>query len=126
MEENKDNLSVINIQDPNNYLWIETIYFGAKVERLIRDPSLDINELNEFKLRALECYTESCRQIRSRFSFEDLHQKFASKFSPKEAMSGDILTISEYNFLVISILGSWPWYCWHRVADFDRNIRNEK
>ncbi|XP_074038465.1 protein FAM200B-like [Leptinotarsa decemlineata] len=95
--ERKSSIDKINVTDPHNYIPIESTYFGAKVDALLKqDINIHMQELTSFKLRCLEFYTEICTQIKERFDFSDKILSFASNFIPETACEGSIRSIAEF------------------------------
>lgn len=99
IEEKKLNEIVPN--NPNNFLPLEELYLGAKVDVIEKDPNLNIppTELHNFKLRCLDFLIEVSIQIRRRFNFEDPHLMFASNFIPNKIINGSKRSITEWYHL---------------------------
>lgn len=95
--ETKD-FSKINLNDPNVFKPLENIYFGAKLDAFINSNACRCSkeDINNFKIRALDYYVELCKQIRKRFNFADKHLHFASNFAPCVAKSGSILSVANF------------------------------
>lgn len=62
--------------------------------------NLSNNDLHSFKFKCLDFYIELCQQIKTRFNLGDKHLKFAELFNPQKVLSGQILSISEYESLL--------------------------
>lgn len=83
---------------PNNldyYLKLEDIYMGANVELFLNNHSIPQEELNKIKINILNFYVELCEQVRKRFDFNDKCLIFLTNFQPKQALSGNVSTITE-------------------------------
>ena len=90
-------LSTIQFTNPRNLKPLEEMYFGAKLDTMMKSGVvIDPKEMNNFRLRALDFYQELCKQIKIRFNFDDPHLKYASNFTVKNALSGDVISITEY------------------------------
>ncbi|KAJ8930521.1 hypothetical protein NQ314_016668 [Rhamnusium bicolor] len=83
----------LTTSDPKYFIKLEDIYFGAKVELPILNGNVEVMELKNFRLRALEFYVELCQQIKKRFNFENPVLQFISNFNPKNALSGEVNSI---------------------------------
>lgn len=93
----------VNVFSPNNYLDINQIYFGGKVDTFLKNPdtanTVSANDLHNFKMHCLQFYIELCVQLKKRFDLKDEHLIYASTFVPKKAISGEILSISQFTYL---------------------------
>ncbi|KAJ8912030.1 hypothetical protein NQ315_000523 [Exocentrus adspersus] len=83
----------VDSNNPRHFMPLEKIYYGANVEILISQQTLDKNDLHNFRIRALDFYVELSTQVKSRFKFNDPVLKFVSNFEPKVALSGKIGSI---------------------------------
>nr|WP_253308757.1 hAT transposon family protein [Rickettsia endosymbiont of Ceutorhynchus assimilis] len=90
---NENNLKNIDPKNPRNFLTIDKVYLGTKVE-VLSQQNINQNDLANFKLKCLEFYVELSSQLKSRFDFEDPILNFVSIFDPKEAMSGKVSSIA--------------------------------
>lgn len=90
---NENSLKNIDPKNPKNFLPIEKIYFGTRVE-LFSYENINKTEVNNFRLKCLEFYIELSAQLKSRFDFEDPVLKFVQVFDPKEAISGHVSSIA--------------------------------
>jgi hypothetical protein len=83
-----DNLNDVIVGNSHNYLPLEQICCGAKVEALLKRGNTLKSGVKNFKIRVLDFYVELAKQIKQRFNFNDPILKFASNFDPKIVMSG--------------------------------------
>lgn len=90
---NNTPVHIINNVDPQNFLLLENMYFGANVELLLSTSEIDVTEVQKFKTNCLAFYIELCTQIKSRFNFNDPLLKLLSNFAPDIVVSGDVLSI---------------------------------
>lgn len=93
IKKNENTLKNIDPKNPRNFLNIEKVYLGTKVE-LLSANNINEKEFGDFKLKCLEFYIELATQLKSRFDFEDPILNFVSLFDPKEAISGKIVSIA--------------------------------
>ena len=98
-------LSDIYLENPDNYISLDEMYFGAKIDAFLKnsETKLEKKELHDFKLRALSFYIELCKQIKMRFNFNNPHLIFAANFTVQNALSGDIISIAEFANLYPSL-----------------------
>ncbi|CAH1114785.1 unnamed protein product [Psylliodes chrysocephalus] len=89
-------LSNINVCHPKNYLEIYKMFFGAKVDTILKAETIDKGDVHNFRLKAMEFYIELAKQIKERFNFEDEILKYASYFTPQRTLSGEILSIAQF------------------------------
>lgn len=70
-------LSKINLNDPSNYLQIEDIYRGAKVESIALDSSSSISkrDLQDFQVKTLNFYVTLSKQMFQRFLSSGMFDK---------------------------------------------------
>lgn len=101
----RKNISDILLENPDNYILLNEMYFGAKIDAFLKnsESKLEKKELHDFKLRALSFYIELCKQIKMRFDFNNPHLKFAANFTVQNALSGDIISIAEFVNLYSSL-----------------------
>ncbi|KYN14529.1 hypothetical protein ALC57_13270 [Trachymyrmex cornetzi] len=99
------NLTDLSVENPDNYLPLDEMYFGAKVDAFLKRPEIIIEkrDLHDFKLRALSFYIELCKQIKMRFNFNNPHLMFATNFTVQNALSGNIMSIAEFVILYPSL-----------------------
>lgn len=96
----QSDLNRLNVTEPQNYLDINNIYYGAKVDLLlIQNKNLGTQEVQNFKVKALHFYVELCVEIKKRFNFSDQNLQFASLFTPQVALSGNVLSIVKFKNL---------------------------
>ncbi|KAG5882632.1 hypothetical protein JTB14_001822 [Gonioctena quinquepunctata] len=68
---------------PENYLELNNIYFGADCEVLILKKSVPEDDLKSFRVRCLSFYIELCKELKSRFKFNDPVLNFVQNLDPK-------------------------------------------
>ena len=90
---NSVDIQYVNVSNPHNFLAIENMYCGAKVDLLISSTTIDNCELVKFRTNVLSFYIELSKQIQKRFNFKDEVLTFCSNFAPKVALSGEINSI---------------------------------
>lgn len=71
-------ITSINPSNPRNFIELNKIHFGAQVEIMLNEFNIDLNELNNFKIRCLDFYVELCIQIKKRFDFNNPVLEYAS------------------------------------------------
>lgn len=87
----------INIHNPSNHLPLEKIYYGAKVELIVKNSTkISKMELENFRVRCLDFYLELCTQIRNRFDFNNPYYNYAANFTPLNATAGNVLSIANF------------------------------
>lgn len=93
--KNKSNLKNIDPQNPQNFLPMDTIYFGAKVETYLSENAnvLNPDAIKNFKIKCLDFYIELAKQIKDRFDFGNPVLSFITCFDPKSAISGEVSSI---------------------------------
>jgi hypothetical protein len=76
---------------------MEKMFFGAKVSSLLnQENTIDKQEIYNFQLNALNFYVELTTHLKERFNFNDVYLKFASNFTPTNAMSGEVLSVANF------------------------------
>jgi hypothetical protein len=94
-----DKLNDVIVGNSHNYLPLKQIYWGAKVEALLKRGNVLESEVKNFKIRVLDFYVELAKQMKQRFNFNDPILKFAGNFDPKIFISGAINSINEVELL---------------------------
>lgn len=72
---------------PTNYLQLSEIHVCAKCEIIVLEQSVPDNEISSFKICCLNFYIQLCKELRSRFKFNDLVLNFAKNLDPKIVMA---------------------------------------
>ncbi|CAH1153894.1 unnamed protein product [Phaedon cochleariae] len=74
----------IDVNNPSNYVSLENVHVGAKLDALIKSGYLNLSlpVSNNFRQRALDFYVEFCNQVKQIFKFNDPYLKYASNFTP--------------------------------------------
>lgn len=119
----------INVKNPNNYIELENMFFGAKVDALLsQDTTIEKQEIHNFRLNALSFFIELTTQLKERFDFNDIHLKYASNFTPTNATAGKILSIANFVNLFPSVeidieSANAEWLLLNEMSnDFDGNL----
>ncbi|KAJ8929610.1 hypothetical protein NQ314_017687 [Rhamnusium bicolor] len=79
------------VVNPRNFLPIDKIYFGAKIQ----NSSLDNYVLNGVKIKCLDFYIKSIRQIFDRFPLKNSVFEQSKFIDPKHVISRKTQSISE-------------------------------
>jgi hypothetical protein len=95
LDKYKNNVELINVNDPSIFLELNVMYFGAHLELFLSDNQINSSELQSFKRRSLDFYVELCKQIRSRFDFKNETLQFASLFEPSAVVSRNVISIAQ-------------------------------
>ncbi|KAJ8968820.1 hypothetical protein NQ314_002082 [Rhamnusium bicolor] len=91
MKKNKTNVYDIDFKNPRNFLPIDKMYFEAKTQ----NSSLDNYVLNGVKIKCLDFYIESIRQIFDRFPLKNSAFEKLKFIDPKHVISRKTQSISE-------------------------------
>lgn len=86
-------MSLININDPQNYLPLEEIYMGAKILAVLHNKHFDSQQLHVLRTRCLSFYVEGARQIRKRYDFDNTVLKSLEVLDPEIVRSGSVSSI---------------------------------
>lgn len=62
-------LEKIDVINPRNFLPVEEIYYGARVQVILTSGQINDIEMHTFRLRCLDFYTELCLQIKKKIFF---------------------------------------------------------
>lgn len=100
----------ISVTNPHNFLEIDSVYCGTMVNVFVVEPNTHISnaELQSFKVNCLGFYTEFCKQVKSRFNFNNKYLLFAKQFTPKIAVTGNILSIAP---TILELFPNIKWIC---------------
>ncbi|KYN19742.1 hypothetical protein ALC57_07895, partial [Trachymyrmex cornetzi] len=98
------NLSKILPTNSDYYVKLEEIYMGANVELFLKTNFIHQEELNKIRINILNFYIELCEQIRKRFDFNDKHLIFLTNFQPKQALSGNVSSITDTAILLKNLV----------------------
>lgn len=86
----------ILINNPREYLLLQEIYCGAKVEQMLKDKDcISDSDIENFKLHVLKFYVELSSQIKKRFNFDHNILKFCNKLDPKVIVSIEVNSVSD-------------------------------
>ncbi|XP_072381987.1 uncharacterized protein [Diabrotica undecimpunctata] len=85
----------IDFRNSRNYLDLEQIYYGARVQNIFYNHTdLTPEQKHLFQLRCLDFYIESCNQIVKRMPLESNKLKELSNIGPAKVKSGEISSIT--------------------------------
>ncbi|CAG9840754.1 unnamed protein product [Diabrotica balteata] len=92
LDKSIENIDFIN---PINYLDLEQIYYGARVQNIFHNHTdLTPEQKHLFQLTCLNFYIESCNQIVKRMPLESNKLKEMSIIDPAKVKSGEISSIA--------------------------------
>jgi len=86
-------ISLININDPQNYLPLEEIYMGAKILAILHNKRFDNQQLHVLRTRCLSFYVEGAKQIRKRYDFDNTVLKMLEVLDPETVRGGSVPSI---------------------------------
>lgn len=63
----------VDFKNPRNFMDIDTVYYGAAASNTLLSSSENLNsdQVNLFKRRCLDFYSEACKQITTRFALKN-------------------------------------------------------
>ncbi|KAI5700160.1 hypothetical protein M8J75_015068 [Diaphorina citri] len=103
---NETALSDLNPVDESNFLILESMYFGARVEAftLTLDPSASYEMILHFKGHCLNFYMEFCTQLLQRVNFKDPVLKYLYTLNPEICKSDLYLSIKPLAMLFPNVI----------------------
>lgn len=100
----KTDLENVEYKNPKNYLPIEEVYYGANVSKSLLELNLTSDQINFFRVRCLDFYTEACKQIIQRFPLKGNVIKLFNFLEPSIVKLGSISSISEVALLFPNLI----------------------
>uniref|UniRef100_A0A8D9EN24 Uncharacterized protein n=1 Tax=Cacopsylla melanoneura TaxID=428564 RepID=A0A8D9EN24_9HEMI len=103
---NETSPSDLNPVDEINFLILENMYFGTRVESMISslDPSSSYEMILHFKGHCLNFYMEFCSQLLGRFDFKDPVLKYLYMLNPEICKSDLYLSIRPMAMLFPNVI----------------------